>query len=83
MLRPMNSKHPRDARQTPAPEGEQVPALPAWKAFVVQFSRETTPHRGAFSGRVEHISSGRRARFGTRRELLAVLGDLLGELGEK
>ena len=83
MLRPMKSKHSRDARQAPAPDGEQVPALPVWKAFVVQFSRETTPHRGTFSGRVEHISSGRRARFETRRELLAVLANLLGELGEK
>ena len=56
--------------------------LPVYKAFVVQFSRETRPRAGAFSGRVEHISSGRRARFASTEELLAVLGKLLDELGE-
>ena len=54
-----------------------------WKAFVVQFSRETNPRGRAFSGRVEHMSSGRRARFGSTRELVAVLRKLLGELGEQ
>jgi hypothetical protein len=54
--------------------------LPAWKAFVVQFSRETGPCPGVFSGRVEHLSSGRRARFSSGEELLATLGKLLDEL---
>jgi hypothetical protein len=58
------------------------PTLPAWKAFVVQFSRETSPGGGVVAGRVEHISSGRRARFATRDELLTVLGNLLDDLGE-
>jgi len=58
-------------------------ALPVWKAFVVQFSRETNPRTGGFSGRVEHMSSGRRARFASSREMLAVLGKLLRELGEE
>jgi hypothetical protein len=57
------------------------PALPAWKAFVVQFSREADGLGGTFSGRVEHLSSGRRARFDSPEELLAVLGTLLDELG--
>ena len=54
-----------------------------WKAFVVQFSRETNRETGTFSGRVEHMSSGRRARFGSSQELVAVLGTMLDQLGER
>jgi hypothetical protein len=54
--------------------------LPAWKAFAVQFSQETCTRSGLFSGRVEHLNSGRRARFGSRHELLAVLERLLDEI---
>jgi hypothetical protein len=57
------------------------PALPAWKAFVVQFSRDTGDLSGPCSGRVEHLSSGRRAQFHSPEELLAILGRLLDELG--
>ena len=70
----------RTARQ-PATAAPQ-PELPAWKAFVVQFSRETGSESGSCSGRVEHLSSGRRARFASAEELLAVLLRLLDELGE-
>jgi hypothetical protein len=61
---------------------EPVPALPAWKAFVVQFSRETGAQPGVFSGRVEHLSSGRRAHFSSAEELTSILTCLLAELGE-
>jgi hypothetical protein len=60
-----------------------VPELPAWKAFVVQFSREAGTPTRVFAGRVEHLSSGRRARFQTREELLAILTKLLNEVGER
>jgi hypothetical protein len=56
--------------------------LPAWKAFVVQFSRETGARGGVFAGRVEHLSSGRRAHFNSAEELLAMLTKLLENLGE-
>ena len=56
------------------------PELPAWKAFVVQFSRDAEAHAGVFSGRVEHLSSGRRARFASREDLLAILERELEEL---
>jgi hypothetical protein len=59
------------------------PALPAWKAFVVQFSHETRHVSEGCAGRVEHLSSGRREPFASREELLAVLGRLLDELGEQ
>jgi hypothetical protein len=56
--------------------------LPAWKAFVVQFSREAKCPTGVFAGRVEHLSSGRRARFQSPEDLVAVLTQLLEELGK-
>jgi hypothetical protein len=58
------------------------PTLPAWKAFVVQFSREADSPSGTFSGRIEHLSSGRRAHFASSDELVAIMARLLGELGE-
>ncbi|MDX2168607.1 MAG: hypothetical protein SF182_16155 [Deltaproteobacteria bacterium] len=58
-----------------------APALPAWKAFVVQFSRDTDHVRRECSGRVEHLSSGRRAHFNSTAELLTILDQLLDELG--
>jgi hypothetical protein len=70
-------------RLSPSSAAGEGPTLPAYKAFVLQFSRETRLRAGAFSGRVEHISSGRRARFASTQELLAVLGKLLDELGEQ
>ena len=57
-----------------------IPELPAWKAFVVQFSRDTGTVLGVMSGRVEHLSSGRRARFNTPEELLTILGKLIDEV---
>lgn len=54
------------------------PALPAWKAFVVQFSRDADGET-RFSGRVEHLHSGRRAQFASAEELVDALRRLLGE----
>lgn len=56
------------------------PELPAWKAFVVQFNRDTDPEAAIFGGRVEHLSSGRRARFESTNDLIAALQRLLGEV---
>jgi hypothetical protein len=63
-------------------DGCGQPSLPAWKAFVVQFTRDAESLTGTFSGRVEHLSSGRRARFQSPQELVALLERLLEELGE-
>jgi len=60
---------------------QPIPELPAWKAFVVQFTREVGPRSEIFAGRVEHLSSGRRARFGSAEELLAILQQQLAEIG--
>src|SRR5262245_34151447 len=83
MLRPVKSKAGDDPRRATTVGGAEVPSLPAWKVFVGQFSRETSVRRGTFSGRVEHMTSGRRARFASTRELLAVLRTRLSELGEE
>lgn len=64
-------------------DSDQVPRLPAWKGFVVQFTHETTSQTGTFSGRVEHLSSARRARFSSAEELVAVLRKMLDALGEQ
>jgi hypothetical protein len=59
---------------------KSAPTLPPWKAFVVQFSTETGARPGLFSGRIEHLNSGRRASFGSRQELLAILERLLDQI---
>ncbi len=61
-------------------EASDAPTLPAWKAFVVQFNREADG-AAQFSGRVEHLQSGRRARFTSAEELTAALRRLLQEQG--
>jgi hypothetical protein len=63
------------------PAQPELPALPAWKAFVVQFSRDASEQTGVFTGRIEHLSSGRRVHFHAREELIATLERLLAELG--
>lgn len=78
----VKSKRTATPRPSAAPDREEVPALPVWKAFVVQFSRETRTRTGVFSGRVEHVSSGRRAHFVSTKELLAALATMLDQLGE-
>jgi hypothetical protein len=76
MRRRGDPSQPESGRESAGPE------LPAWKAFVVQFSREAPAAGGSFSGRIEHLSSGRRSRFSSREELLAALEGLLEELNE-
>jgi len=70
----------KSATPTPDTAPASAPALPAWKAFVVQFSREAGSATGVFSGRVEHLSSGRRARFASKEELIGNLQQLLDEV---
>ena len=81
MLRSMKAKRSGTPHPPVSSESEDVPALPVWKAFVVQFSRETGA-RNDLSGRVEHMSSGRRARFESTEELVAALRKMLDQLGE-
>jgi hypothetical protein len=70
-------------RPVAASQKGDVPMLPVYKAFVVQFTRETRSATGTFAGRIEHMSSGRRARFASKQELLAMLERMLEKLGEE
>jgi hypothetical protein len=71
----MKSKKP-DSQEPDSIE----PALPSWKAFVIQLSHDTSPESGIFAGRIEHLGSGRRQRFASGKELLAMVMRLLHDL---
>ncbi len=79
----MKGRQPRAKQPAAKQETDEPPDLPVYKAFVVQFTRETRAPSGVFAGRIEHMSSGRRARFESAHELLAALEKLLDQLGEK
>jgi hypothetical protein len=49
------------AELPPGPDPDATVALPTDRAFLVQFRPRTA---GPFAGRVEHLASGRAARFG-------------------
>ena len=54
------------ARAAGSPAGSppaEAPELPTDKAFVLQLSRDTGPALEPFTGRVEHLATGRRLRF--------------------
>ena len=62
---------------------QSQPALPANRAFVVQFR---TPPIGApctDEGRVEHLVSGQEARFSSIEELLAFMRRILAAVQEQ
>lgn len=59
-----------------------APTLPAWKAFVVQFTADADMRGARCAGRVEHLSSGRRVGFRSKEELVEVLERLLIGLAE-
>jgi hypothetical protein len=57
----------------------EAPELPTEKAFVLQLTRETGPGLEPFAGRVEHVASGRRLRFGDFAAFRAAVARLLAE----
>jgi len=61
-------------------ELEQSPSFVPAQAFVVQFGRETALDTGRMSGRVEHVVSGRVARFQSLDELVAFMTEVLREV---
>ena len=50
-------------------------------AFVVQFCADTDFDASRVEGRVEHVATGRTARFGSVRELLAMIALALKDIG--
>ena len=59
----------------------EAPELPTEKAFVVQLTRDTGSNLEPFAGRVEHITSGRRLRFGDFAAFRDAVARLLVEVG--
>lgn len=74
-------KEERGRPRNAAGEGlsSNAPELPTGKAFVLQFSRDTGPTLQPFAGRVEHLATGRRARFATFEEFQQAVIRLLRE----
>jgi len=54
-------------------------SLPTDRAFLVQLTAEASPALAALGGRVEHVSSGRSARFESREELWDFVARILAE----
>ena len=52
---------------------KKQPALPANRAFVVQFHVDARLEHGHFKGRVEHVVSYEAARFESLEELVAFM----------
>ncbi len=62
---------------------EPEPPLSPSRAFVVQFREETKAARPRFTGRVEHMVSGRTARFHSPEELWAFFMSILAKIQEE
>jgi hypothetical protein len=56
------------------------PALPANRAFVVQFRALLPEGSPTYDGRIEHLVSGQEARFHSLEELLAFMIRVLADL---
>lgn len=74
-------KEERARPRTAAGEGppSNTPQLPTGKAFVLQLSHDTGPTLQPFAGRVEHLATGRRARFANFEDFQQAVIRLLRE----
>jgi len=59
------------------------PALPANRAFVVQFRAPLLEDSPTYDGRVEHLVSGQEARFHSLKELLAFMIRMLTDVQQQ
>jgi len=71
----METGRARDQSEPPP----EAPELPTDKAFVLQLSRETGPTLEPFTGRIEHLATGRRLRFDGLAAFQAAVRRLLTE----
>jgi hypothetical protein len=58
---------------------QEKPSLPVRRAFVVQFRAEATLEPGGFTGRVEHVMSGKATRFSSVEKLLTFFVRVLSQ----
>jgi hypothetical protein len=79
----MGEKRARAAGSPAGSPPADAPELPTGKAFIVQLSRETGPTLQPFAGRVEHLATGRRARFASFEDFQAAMIRLLAEAKQR
>lgn len=60
------------------PLSSRLPLFPSNRAFLVQFSRDTSDEPKPYIGRIEHVVSGRSAQFATREDLIDFIDQILG-----
>jgi len=75
----MEEKHARSEGSPSGASPAAGPELPPGKAFVVQLSRDTGPTLEPFAGRLEHLRTGRRARFASFEDFQTAMSRLLSE----
>ncbi|HZR80546.1 MAG TPA: hypothetical protein VFD92_05555 [Candidatus Binatia bacterium] len=63
--------------------GREQPLYPSSRAFVVQFTRVGAGDQASVTGRVEHVQSGRSARFRSRDDLVEFMDGVLKDLEER
>ena len=61
----------------------EMPALPANRAFVVQFRVHSTGAPPSWEGRVEHLMTGQMTRFHSLEELVAFISRVLTDVQEQ
>jgi hypothetical protein len=69
---------PQRGRGSTVPQSE--PSLPTNRVFVVQFRAQPTGASTSYDGRVEHLVSGRVARFHSLEELLGFMIHVLTDV---
>ena len=77
----MKEKQARAQASPDVTSPPEAPELPTEKAFVLQLTRDTGPSLEPCAGRVEHVASGRRLRFGGSAAFRAAVTRLLAEAG--
>ena len=75
-MNPMDAEPGRAGDPVPR-RADDKPTLPYARAFAVQFTAETDARLEHATGRVEHLQTGRRARFTSMEDLLACFVEML------
>jgi hypothetical protein len=66
-------------REKPVAEPGSEEHLPSRRTFLLRFSDATRPEAGIYHGRVEHISTGRTARFTSLPEITEFATEIMVE----
>ena len=66
-------------REKPVLEPGSEEHLPSRRTFLLRFSDATRPEAGVYRGRVEHIGTGRTARFTSLQEVTEFAAEIMVE----